>query len=510
MRNSRFHLFRLLSEERFLFVSIIAITVFTRTFHLTYQSLWFDELYSICVANPSNSFSTILTDIKTDFHPPFYYFILNTVFRIFPYNDFVGRIISAIFGIMGVCAMYFLGKEIRNKRIGLLMAFLMSVSLYQIKHSQEVRMYILLSLLAIVSSLLFLKAIKKSKSGHFFLYTIASALMMYTHYYGFFVVLAHFLSLCHLLVFKVIDVSILKKSVFSYSGIFLLYLPWIPDIITTGGRHHFMEIKEPWYFFSFLYEYYGKEPLTTLLVLGGLFLFMKGFFRSGIENNIDQKISGIFILYGLIIIYTAPYMFSFYKPIINLPGTLSVLPFLIAAVVLGIDQFKKRTVNILMLIIFISNFINIAFINKYYVNNSKQNFRQITAKINDSNRKKNNAKIAVSQIADFYGYYFKQFSSDIKTVNPNEYEPAGVLCKVDCFYVINAPFTKEKNRQLEEIDELGFLILYPRISDSVHRIKDKHKQWVKYIDHFFIIDSVFLDDKTKNEVAFRYRRKCAL
>lgn len=144
-------------QRRTLVIVIILLTVATRFYHLTYQSLWFDELYSVTIAAPDNSVQGILTDIKTDFHPPLFYFLLHYVFRVFPYNDLTGRLLSAIIGCIGVWLIYLLAKQSGRERFALLTALFCSVFFFHVKYSQEVRMYIVLFCLATITSLLFLK-----------------------------------------------------------------------------------------------------------------------------------------------------------------------------------------------------------------------------------------------------------------------------------------------------------------------------------------------------------------
>ncbi len=170
------------SSEGVFILAIIIISIFTRFFHLTYQSLWFDELYSVCIADPTNSTETLLSKLETDYHPPLFYLFLHGLFQVFPFNDFTARFAVAIIGILGVWLIYYLGKEINNKQTGLWAAFILSILYFHIKHSQEVRMYIVLFALIIITSIVFLKAIRKSNNYYFIFYAFFSVLSIYTHF----------------------------------------------------------------------------------------------------------------------------------------------------------------------------------------------------------------------------------------------------------------------------------------------------------------------------------------
>lgn len=464
----------------------------------------------MCIANPAQSFSAISSDIQTDFHPQFYYYILNSVFRVFPYDDLVERLISAITGILGVYLMYILGKTMRNNKTGILMSFLTSICFFHIKYSQEVRMYILIFFLTVLLTILFINIIRDPKSYYFFLYTLVATVSIYTHYFSFFILLGFTLCFFHLMGSGIINKSLISRFVVSNLGIFILYLPWIPGMIATGERHHLMKQPDAWYFLEYIYSYTGKEPLTTLLFISGMVLFLIGSIRliknRDIKSYNQQYVNMMIIFYSLFFVYFITYIISGFKPIINRPSTIVAIPFVIAAVVLDLYEIKKNYLFIILTVLIISNTINIVFINKYYITNSKDNYKQISATIYAS-EKHGKDTIAISQVAAFYNYYFRQTDSKMKLFNPNEYKPSEILADVNSFYVMNAPSTNEKQRKLEEITEFIFLILNPRIKDEVVSIVENRNLWNDYIQHNFILDTVITDNVNNREVAFRYKKR---
>ncbi|MFH1118666.1 MAG: glycosyltransferase family 39 protein [Bacteroidota bacterium] len=502
--------YRIFTFDNFLIAATIAITLFTRIFHLTNESLWLDELFSMCISNPDQSFSEISSGIQTDFHPPFYYYFLNSVFRVFPYNDFVGRLISAITGILGVFLMFVLGKTMKNNQTGILMAFLTSLCFFQIKYSQEIRMYILIFSLTVLLTIIFIKIIRNPKSYYFVLYTIVAAVSIYTHYFAFFILLGFSLCFFHLMISGIINKSLIVRFIVSNLGIIILYLPWIPSMIATGGRHHLMKQPDAWYFLEYLYSYTGKEPLTTLFIFSGLFLFIIQSIRlirkGDIKSCNKQYLNIMVIFYSILSVYCFTYIISFFKPILNRPSTIVAIPFVIAAVISGFYEIKRTYLFLMLSVLVISNSINIVFINKYYTTNSKDNYKQISATIYASNKHRKDT-IAICQVADFYDYYIRQTDSEIKLFNPNEYKPSEVLDGVNGFYVINAPSTNEKQRKLEEITEFIFLILNPRIKQEVVNIGKIRNLWNDYIRDNFILDTIITDKINNKEVAFRFIKK---
>ena len=155
---------------------------------LTFQSYWIDELFSVTVSNPSNSFSYMYDRTVTDVHPPLYQSLLWGWYHIFGFNEFSGRSLSAIIGSIGIFAVYLLGKEFFNKEVGLYAAILASINHFLIFFSQETRSYSLLFLLSTVSYVYLLKVLTTSSKNNFLLYLLFTIALLYTHYFGFFLV----------------------------------------------------------------------------------------------------------------------------------------------------------------------------------------------------------------------------------------------------------------------------------------------------------------------------------
>jgi len=117
------------------------------------------------------------------------------------------------------------------------------------------------------------------------------------------------------------------------------------------------------------------------------------------------------------------------------------------------------------------------------------------------------SKFVVSQVSYMYQYYFTQLSSPLKVINPNEFSPQNILKDEKYLYVLNSPFTKEKLPRLEAINELGFLILYPKLKDRVDKIDVYRSEWLMYIEQNFSLDTSFVDDNLGHPIAYKFIRK---
>ena len=84
------------------FVLLIALfSLFTRFYHLNFESYWLDELYSASYVNPDFPLRSILHDLGQDVHPPLHYFLSYFVFKTFGYTDFVVELFRAFWGYQG-------------------------------------------------------------------------------------------------------------------------------------------------------------------------------------------------------------------------------------------------------------------------------------------------------------------------------------------------------------------------------------------------------------------------
>lgn len=121
--------------------------------------------------------------------PPLYFLLIHFV-SLLGGRDFLLRFPSAIFGILGVTAVYKLGEALFGRREGLLVAFLLTLSPFHVRYSQEARPYTLFMLLSAWALFSLWKGMRGHERKWWVGFIISNTLNLYTHLLALIVLLA--------------------------------------------------------------------------------------------------------------------------------------------------------------------------------------------------------------------------------------------------------------------------------------------------------------------------------
>jgi hypothetical protein len=174
-------------------VLILLLAAVLRFYGLGSPSLWWDEAASVWVAR--KPLPEILPTIQwAEKTPPLHYYLLHFLMRVAGDSEWMVRLPSALAGVASVWAAYALARKlyVQSAAPALAAAVWMACSPYQIYYAQEARAYVFMVLLALLSSLAFVVLLDAKawswRAG--IAYVLCSALLLYTHLYGVFVILA--------------------------------------------------------------------------------------------------------------------------------------------------------------------------------------------------------------------------------------------------------------------------------------------------------------------------------
>ena len=173
--------------------AVLILAAGLRFFRLDGQSMWADEGTSVALSG--RSLTAITWGAAKDIHPPLYYYLLHFWTAALGTSVAAIRGLSALLGTLLVAATFGLGRKLWGSAVGLSAAFLSAISPFQVYYSQEARMYILVALLGALSTLLMVWLLERlGKRGSPLLpaalYVAAAVGCLYSHYFGFTVLLA--------------------------------------------------------------------------------------------------------------------------------------------------------------------------------------------------------------------------------------------------------------------------------------------------------------------------------
>jgi len=217
----------------------ILLALVLRLYRLDSQSLWYDEGFSVYLAGMD--IGEITSRTAADIQPPLYYYLLHSWIQLFGDTEWALRALSVLFGVFTVPLIYAVAQMLfRSRLAGLLAALLVAVSPLHVWYGQEVRMYTLLTFLCLLSSYFLLLAISAKRDWVIPIlwaaYTAANVAALYTHYFAFFVLAFQAVYVLTVLAAQRFrPLHLLLGSSASAVATVLLYLPWLPYLLTRYG-----------------------------------------------------------------------------------------------------------------------------------------------------------------------------------------------------------------------------------------------------------------------------------
>lgn len=156
---------------------------------IVWRGLWLDEATSVHQVHMT--FSGMLSNLRdTDVHPPLYFAVLWATVRVIGYGSMAIRVPSIIAGALIVPAVYVAGRDLWDRRTGTVAACLASVAPLVVWYSQEVRMYSMFMLFAVLAIWGQARAVRRGRPVDWAIYVLASAALIWTEYFGLFQVIA--------------------------------------------------------------------------------------------------------------------------------------------------------------------------------------------------------------------------------------------------------------------------------------------------------------------------------
>ena len=410
-----------IKENKILLLLVLIGTVL-RFYELDRQSMWIDEIFSVNIASPSNSFSQIFDFLKiNDPHPPFYYFLIHICFCLFGYTTFVLKSFSAVTGVLGIVSIYFLGREISNKNVGLLAAAVTTFNYFHLFYSQEGRMYSLLFLTTCLAATYLLKFVKVPNYRSMLLFVVFSTSMAYSHFFGVFMLIAFYGIILFYIIKSDDKLNRLKLAIASGLLTIILYIPAIIVVFSNQQRDSFwIQAPKMKTFDLMLGEFFGYNSTlkaVVLVIFGAsiIYYFVKKK-RISKPSSQEEKINPVFVLlawiFGTIAISL---IYSFVSlPIVVSRYFIGILPAIFILLALLINNFKLKYLELAFALTFAVFSIKALVDKSFYTGYYKTQFRE---SIQNMAGKKPNDPIVFRHGGFYLTYYLNQFNSKQATID---------------------------------------------------------------------------------------------
>lgn len=385
-------------KENYSIISILVIATILRLYHINFQSLWMDEIYTMNVANPNNTLGTLLSEVNLREGFPYIYFItMKILFSVFGHTAIVARLFSVIFGVLGVYFTYKLGEKLIDKKTGLYSALLVALSEYCIYASQDARPYTFYFFGILISYLGLIKFLKNSNIKNAVLYGLSAGLILNISLFAFISLLAQSIVILFF-AFKINKesrITFIKNSVIAGVIALVMFLPNILILIKVMG------IKADWIAISndsmtlIFKEFLGNSEMTLIFFSSLFIYYLINLFKTEDQIQLEEIIKNK-LLFSFILFFTWVSVFIgviFFKSYTSTPlfisrYFISVLPvfFLIFGISLGLILNKTIRYSILIMLATFM-FLNLTIVNKYYKTPNKAQFREASSFVMNNNIK---------------------------------------------------------------------------------------------------------------------------
>jgi uncharacterized membrane protein len=283
------------------------------------RGIWLDEAISIHQARLSLH-DLFLNLYNGDRQPPLYHLTLWLTIRAFGHGEFAVRLPSLIAGTFVIPVLYELGRELYDRRTGLIAASFAAVSPVLIWYAQEVRMYEFVALFGLLALLTQLRVIRNGTMLNWAAYILATAALLWSHYFGLLLIGVQQLAFVAVLVHRKRNGQPVKPLAlgFAYSAA-VLVMQLVPLLVfahhqyqvTSGAAGSPSGTYDLLSFYAVLanmaWALWGYQPDATTVLLAAMWpLFLLGSLvllgRSGSRQTMSLAAAAIALVVLLIVV----------------------------------------------------------------------------------------------------------------------------------------------------------------------------------------------------------------
>jgi len=307
-----------LNKNKILVTSLLlfAFNFLIKIYGISKNEIALDEPFSIFYSQMD--IPSILKMLASENNPVLHFIMLHFWIKMFGISAFSVRFLSVLFSSLTVVVIYITGRKFFSFQTGIFAAFIFSLSQFHVYYAHEARVYPIFVFLTALSLYYYLLIVSEPEKrwGYVGLF-IANLLLIYAHYFGFFVIASEIVCLFFIDNFR----SIYKKIIIVFV---LLALCYLPNFIIFFQRFSTTVQQGTWVKMPHFSELYGNlnrflnSKYVMLVFLICIFLNLavnlknRQFIHKVIAFNKDNS-SRIMIIWFLFP-YVSMFVCSFWMP----------------------------------------------------------------------------------------------------------------------------------------------------------------------------------------------------
>ena len=410
-------MFKIHRKGSVLLLILLTVGFILRFYKLGLDSFWLDELYVANETDPHQSLTSLFLALKSyDQHPPLFYLAERCVFVLFGESESTARMLPAAAGVASIFAVYCLGREMLNQRLGLIVAALTCVNHFHIHYSREARGYMFAFLFSTLSFVYLFRLLKRLRQQDAWVFSVFALLTMYSHYFGILLVFAEFCAAA-VIFFGTKEKPLFARR-FAFSGLLIAagYSIWLPIwlSLTRIGKFWIEPLPGDW-LLRFFNHYFGEIPGLTYIMAALLAVYLSAVFVRGAGSwpvTDRRALTRSLVVLGVptLLCYAIPYILGLIvTPMLTDRYTIVVLPCLLIFIAYGIELIPSRRIqNAIVVALFCISLLGEIGILETWSMPHKTEFRELTAFM-AADQSTNHYPILCERVAWCESYYARQF-----------------------------------------------------------------------------------------------------
>lgn len=442
-------------QSIFIPIGLMLINFLAKGFYLTFNSLAGDEPFTVYHAQMD--VSSIISLLSVGNNPPLFEILLHYWIKLFGIGEFAVRFPSLFFSSISVLFIYKFCVKYLNQRIGLYASGFFIFSNYHVLFAQEARAYALLGMLSIISMYYFLSIINNAKiveggkvnkliSWPLIVLTISNTLIIYTHYFGFLILITQ-------LLLVILDRNLLnlvwKKILVSGGILTILYAPYILLVFhrfISSSRGTWVPPPTGLVDLYYMLRFFTNEPVVTISALAILLFALGKYIYKSVKPSIGFPIK--LVVFWFLFIFLLMFGVSFKIPIFIDRYVMPASIGFILTLSVALDYLSKNTKYCFVLPAVLFMMFVFSFNPK---KNNKRNVRETVELV----KKTKTDQTVVYICADWFDinfiyYYnqevFKNYDKKDSKKNINEYLKSQKIYPINNYYHIQTTHYKNADK----------------------------------------------------------------